>query len=85
VHPWHGETVGVVHIHGDKAVCIERENGVRRIVPASWTSLVPRAPQRLSDGRVVRLDPESALELARWLAPRRERAGGVSKARTRRC
>lgn len=81
VHPWHGETVGVLHTHGDKAVYVERENGVRRIVPVSWTSLVPRVPARLCDGRAIRIGPESALELARWVAPRLGRAGSVGKGR----
>jgi len=75
VHPWYSETVGVLHRHGEKAVRIERENGIRRIVPVSWTSLVPRVARRLCDGRAVRIGPEVALELARWVSPRLARGG----------
>ena len=70
VHPWHGETVGVLSTWGNDGAYIERENGTRRIVPASWTSLVPRVDCRLADGRAVRLGPETALELVRWVAAR---------------
>jgi hypothetical protein len=79
VHPWHGETVGVLHRYGDNAVYIEREDGVRRIVPVSWTSLVPRVVSRLADGRGVRIGPEVALELTRWIAPRLDRGEGAGK------
>jgi hypothetical protein len=79
VHPWHGETVGVLHRHGDHAVYIEREDGVRRIVPVSWTSLVARVVSRLADGRAVRISPEVALELTRWMAPRLDRGERAGK------
>lgn len=79
VHPWHGETVGVLHRYGDNAVYIEREDGVRRIVPVSWTSLVPRVVSRLADGRAVRIGPEVALELTRWIAPRLDRGEGAGE------
>ncbi len=79
VHPWHGKTVGVLHRHGDNAMYIEREDGVRRIVPVSWTSLVPRVTSRLADGRRVRIDPKGALELTRWIGARLGRGGKARK------
>jgi hypothetical protein len=79
VHPWHGETVGVLHLHGDHAVYIEREDGIRRIVPVSWTSLVPRVASRLADGRRVHIDPKEALELTRWIGARLGRGGQAKK------
>jgi hypothetical protein len=62
--------VGVLRTYGSNGVYIERENGIRRIVPVSWTSLMPRVACRLADGQTIRIDPETALELARWVAPR---------------
>src|SRR5438876_6906760 len=50
VHPWHGEDVTVLQRFGDRALLVERENGDRRIIPVSWTSLVPLVSTRLSDG-----------------------------------
>jgi hypothetical protein len=65
----------VLRLHGDHAVYIEREDGIRRIVPVSWTSRVPRVASRLADGRGVRIRPEVALELTRWIAARLDRDG----------
>ena len=70
VHPWHGEAVEVLRHHGSSVVCIRRDNGERRLVPESWTSLVPRVLLQLSDGRTIRIGPETALELTRWVAAR---------------
>jgi len=75
VHPWHGETVGVLRWYGEHAVYLEREDGIRRIVPVARTSLVPRVASRLADGRPVRINPEGALELTRWIALRLGRDG----------
>jgi hypothetical protein len=72
VHIWHGETVAVLHGFGPDAVWVERDDGDRRIIPATWTSLIPRAPCRLRDGRSMRLSPDAALELARWASARRD-------------
>ena len=58
---------------------VVRRGGVRRIVPVSWTSLVPRVVSRLADGRGVRIGPEVALELTRWIAPRLDRGEGAGK------
>ncbi len=74
VHPWHGETVGVLRRFGSSGVWIERASGERRVLPESWTSLVPRVPSRLADGRTMRIDPETALELAGWVAARLDEA-----------
>ena len=74
VHPWHGEDVRIVRDCSVGTVWIERELekdgavGEVRIVPRTWTSLVPRAAPLLVDGKPVRLDPEAVLELARWIA-----------------
>ncbi len=70
VHPWYGEAVEVLRSYGSDGVFVERANGERRAVPESWTSLVPRVPCQLSDGQTIRLAPESALDLARWVAAR---------------
>ena len=74
VHPWHGEVVEVLRSHGSSGVWIERANGERRLVPESWTSLVPRVPCQLPEGRTIRIGPESALELARWVSARLDQA-----------
>ena len=60
----------VLRSHGSSGVWIEHANGDRRLVPESWTSLVPRVPCQLSDGRTIRIGPETALGLARWVAAR---------------
>jgi hypothetical protein len=66
--------VEVLRGHGSSGVWIERANGDRRLVPESWTSLVPRVPCQLSDGRTIRIGPETALELVRWVAARLDQA-----------
>jgi hypothetical protein len=76
VHPWHDETVSVLRRYGNHALDVERENGMRRIIPISWTSVVPRVVCRAGDGQVARLDPNSALKLATWLAARRVERNG---------
>jgi hypothetical protein len=63
--------VVVRQLYGEDAVWIEREDGEARIVPASWTSLRPRATLHHADGRAVRLSPKAALALAAWVAARR--------------
>ena len=68
VHPWHGENVTVLQSYGDRAVVVERENGDRRIIPVSWTSLVPLVSCRVSDGRTIRITPQAAIELSRWVS-----------------
>jgi phage terminase large subunit-like protein len=70
VHPWHGEDVAVLQNYGDRAVVVERENGDRRIIPVSWTSLVPVVRCRLSDGRMIRISPQAAFDLSRWVSSR---------------
>ena len=70
VHAWHGETVAVLHGYGDRAVWVERDGGDRRIIPVSWTSLIPRASHRLADGGTIRICPQAALELSRWVSAR---------------
>ena len=64
----------VLRSHGSSGVWIERANGERRLVPESWTSLVPGVAYPLSDGRTIRIGPETALELARWVASRLDQA-----------
>ena len=80
VHPWRGEAVEVLRRHGSSGIYIERANGERRLIPESWTSLVPHVPCQLSNGQTIRLGPENALELARWVAarldPAKEEDGG---------
>ena len=70
VHAWHGETVAVLHGYGDRAVWVERDGGDRRVIPVSWTSLIPRASHRLADGGTIRICPQAALELSRWVSAR---------------
>ncbi len=70
----------VLRSHGSSGIYIERANGERRLIPESWTSLVPHVPCQLSNGQTIRLGPENALELARWVAarldPAKEEDGG---------
>jgi hypothetical protein len=77
VHPWHGEDVAVLQNSGDRAVVVERENGDRRIVPVSWTSLIPFVVFRLSDGRTIRISPQAAIDLSRWVCSKLDRKRGV--------
>ena len=72
VHPWWGESVSVLRIYGRSAVWVEREDGDVRIVPISWTALVPRLDVAGTDGRKGRLSPGAALALSRWIEARRE-------------
>ena len=72
VYPWHGEVVDVLGGYGDRAVWVERDDGDRRIIPISWTSLVPRATTRLEGVGAIRLCPQAALELSRWVSVRRD-------------
>jgi len=72
VHPWCGETVAVVRRFGDDALVVERNDRERRIIPVSWTSLVPRLVCRLGNGTQVRIGPEVALDLTRWVEARRQ-------------
>jgi hypothetical protein len=64
----------VLGAYGAGGVWVEREDGDRRMVPVSWTSLIPRVPCRLGDGREVRLSPEAVALLARWVECRRGRS-----------
>lgn len=66
--------MSVVRRHGDDAVWVEREDGDLRIVPVSWTALVPRASLVGSDGQGGRLAPQAALELSRWVVARKKRS-----------
>jgi hypothetical protein len=66
--------VEVLRSHGSSGVWIERANGERRLIPKSWTSLVPHVPCQLSNGQTIRLGPENALELATWVAARLDQA-----------
>jgi hypothetical protein len=77
VHPWHGEDVAVLQNSGDRAVVVERENGDRRIVPVSWTSLIPFVMCRLSDGGTIRISPQAAIDLSRWVSSKLDRKRGV--------
>jgi len=77
VHPWYGEDVAVLQSFGDRAVLVERENRDRRIIPVSWTSLVPLVSSRLSDGRTIRISPQTAIDLSRWVSSRLDWKHGV--------
>jgi hypothetical protein len=70
VHPWYSEDVAVLQSYGDRAVVVEREEGDRRIIPVSWTSLIPLVSCQLSDGRTIRISPQSAIDLSRWVSHR---------------
>jgi hypothetical protein len=77
VHPWHGEDVTVLQSFGDRAVVVEHENGDRRIIPVSWTSLVPLVSIRFSDGRTIRISSQAAIDLSRWVSSRLDWKRGV--------
>jgi hypothetical protein len=70
VHPWHGQVVTILR-SGSDAVWVEREFGEVRIIPISWTSLRKQLTSRHLADRGVRLAPDAALRLARWVAARR--------------
>lgn len=72
VHPWFGETVSVLRGHGQDAVWVEREDGDLRIIPASWTALVPRTKLVGSDGYSGHLSLDASLELSKWVLARRK-------------
>jgi hypothetical protein len=77
VHPWHGEDVALLQNYGDRAVVVEHEHGDRRIIPVSWASLIPLVSCRLSDGRIIRISSQSAIDLSRWVSGRLDRKVGV--------
>ena len=77
VHPWYGEDVALLQSFGDRAVVVEREDGDRRIIPVYWTSLAPLASCRLSDGRTVRISPQAAVNLSRWVSGRVDGKHGI--------
>jgi hypothetical protein len=56
---------------------VEREDGDRRIIPAYWTSLAPLVSCGLSDGRTIRVSPQAALDLSRWVSTRRDEKNGI--------
>jgi len=73
VHPWFGREALVLGSRGDDAVWAELPDGRTCHLPIAWTDHRPRpAPLGLS-GQPVRLDPTGALQLARWIAARRDR------------
>ena len=84
VHPWQGETVRILRASIDGPVWIEREaeegEGAAdiRIVPRSWTALVPRTGPLQVDGQPVRLAPEALRELELFIVAR---SGGKKVAR----
>jgi hypothetical protein len=51
-------------------VWIEFADGQVTIVPRTWTSLVPRAAPMSVNDRPVRLAPDAAMKLARWITAR---------------
>jgi hypothetical protein len=61
-------------MRGDDAVWVEREDGDLRIVPVSWTALVPRASLVDAHGDGARLSPEAAFELSKWVLARKDRS-----------
>jgi hypothetical protein len=77
VHPWYGEDVAQMQNHGERAVVVEREHD-RRIIPVSWTSLIPLVTCQLSYGRPIRISPQAAIDLSHWVSSGLNRnSGGV--------
>jgi len=79
VHPWYGENVAVLQSFGNSAVWVEREDGDRRIIPIFWTSLVPAASSALCDGRTIRISPQAAIDLSRWVSSRLDGKHGIER------
>ena len=70
IHPRCGDPVEVLRRFGPDAVWIEFADGQVTIVPRTWTSLVPRAAPMSVNDRPVRLAPDAAIKLARWITAR---------------
>jgi len=70
VHPLYGEQVEVVERYGRHALRVEQPDGQLRLLPVTWTDLVPRQAALAVKGRPVRLAPEALRELGAWVAAR---------------
>ena len=79
VHPWCGEEVAVVSRVGDESVLVEHADGFRRVIPLSWTELVPVIEAASVAGHEAKLTPRVAHVLALWVAARVERASKQSR------
>lgn len=62
----------MLRVYGRHTVWVERENGDVRVVPISWTALVPRVDLIDPGGGKGRLSPRAALDLSKWVEVRRE-------------
>jgi len=67
--------------YGPDAVWLEFADGQLTIVPRTWTSLVPCATPMSVRDQPVRLAPDAATKLAKWIAARRARRGEKLDAR----
>jgi hypothetical protein len=70
VHPRFGEEIAVIRVCGRNGVLVEFGEGESAVLPARWTSLVPREPPLTNEGRAVRLAPDAARTLAAWVRAR---------------
>jgi hypothetical protein len=59
VHPLYGERVEVVARYGRHALRVEQPDGHLRLLPVTWTDLVPRPAALAVKGMPVRLAPEA--------------------------
>jgi hypothetical protein len=79
VHPLHGQRVEIVACHGRHAVRVEQPDGQLRLLPITWTDLVPWPEAMAIRGRPVRLAPKAVGELTAWVAARISRDGAPEK------
>jgi hypothetical protein len=70
VHPLYSERVEVVARYGRHALRVEQPDGRLRLLPVSWTDLVPRPAALTLRGRPVHLAPEALRELGAWVGAR---------------
>ena len=64
--------MSVLRVYGRHTVWIAHDNGGVRVVPVSWTALVPRVDLIGPGDSKGRLSPRAALDLSRWIEARRE-------------
>lgn len=79
VHPLYRERVEIVGRYGRHALRVEQSDGQLRLLPVTWTDLVPRPAALALRGRLVRLAPDALRELGAWVAVRISRRGAPEK------
>ena len=73
MHPLEGHELTIVKKYSETALLVETADGVPRVMPLAWTSLVPRPDPLTIGGRAVRLSPEGLRTLAPWVVAKIDR------------